>query len=793
MKHFTFLKPMLLLCALIVGVGTSWAQSLKVDFESETSSYSDWTFTDMTSMQTNSNVTAHGGSYFGTTGGKSAVSIQTKQKIAKPQSITFFVSKQTTNTTACNWTVLTSSDGETWNQVGAEQSASSMNRGQWVEVTRDLTDYSNVYVKISYGSNTAVRCIDDITLTFIDDSKANVTLSFPKDAYSADVAEGASSFEAPTASSVPAITGITYSSSNPAVATVNETTGAVTLIKKGITTITASFAGNDDYNSADVSYTLTVTNSNANDGSETKPFTVEEAVELITALEYGEGNYYVKGIISKISSTKVLTGGKLTYYISDDGSTTNQLQVFKGKNLGDTEFTAVDEIAVGDAVVVVGPLLLYNNTNPEINDGNYIYSYFTKTVPTIVVEDTEMYVGSEKAVGELFLIDDGYDGDVTLTSDNEGVAKIESGKLIAVAAGTATITVNATASDLYKAASETFTVTVKTMDVAPEGSVTSYYSLVTESDASTLKAGDKLIVVCESKNRAMAAQSGTKCDYVDVVISDHTIATSYSDVNVVTLEAAEGGWYLKTDQGYLTSTAAKSIKAEGTTATASVVTIDIDNDNNAAIDFGEAGTLQYNASSPRFCTYTSTQTAVQIYRLVESNSFDITMTDAEWRTLVSAADATLPEGLTAYVVTTNDGTTATLTEAAAIKANTPYILKGAAGDYTLTVADGVEAPASNLLQISTESTGNGVYVLANGTDGVGFYKWNGGSLGAGRVYLPATAGARDFIGFSFGEATGINAVENAKENGAVYNLAGQRVAQPTRGLYIVNGKKFVVK
>ena len=45
-----------------------------------------------------------------------------------------------------------------------------------------------------------------------------------------------------------------------------------------------------------------------------------------------------------------------------------------------------------------------------------------------------------------------------------------------------------------------------------------------------------------------------------------------------------------------------------------------------------------------------------------------------------------------------------------------------------------------------------------------------------------------------GEATSIKAVEaKTVENGEYYNLAGQRVAQPTKGLYIVNGKKVIIK
>lgn len=95
------------------------------------------------------------------------------------------------------------------------------------------------------------------------------------------------------------------------------------------------------------------------------------------------------------------------------------------------------------------------------------------------------------------------------------------------------------------------------------------------------------------------------------------------------------------------------------------------------------------------------------------------------------------------------------------------------------------------------------YIFANGNNGVGFYLIKGftGSetktIGAHKAFLalPKGAGAREFIGFDeTGEATGISASLNEKgamTNEKVFNLSGQRVSQPTKGLYIVNGKKFV--
>ena len=85
--------------------------------------------------------------------------------------------------------------------------------------------------------------------------KQNVTMSFSPTSVTATLGE---SFTAPTLSTTPSGLTVTYSSSNTNVATVNASTGAVTLKAVGVTTITASFAGNDDYYSNSATYTLTV-------------------------------------------------------------------------------------------------------------------------------------------------------------------------------------------------------------------------------------------------------------------------------------------------------------------------------------------------------------------------------------------------------------------------------------------------------------------------------------------------------------------------------------------------------
>ena len=135
-----------------------------IDFEAASTTYTFWTFTNMTSQQ-NGSITAHGGTNYGTTGGKTTASITTKSKIASPQSITFYVSKESNNTASSSWKLQVSNDNSKWTDVKT-QSATSMSKGSWVEVTQDLSSYSNVYVRVYYTGSIAVRNIDDLTFTY---------------------------------------------------------------------------------------------------------------------------------------------------------------------------------------------------------------------------------------------------------------------------------------------------------------------------------------------------------------------------------------------------------------------------------------------------------------------------------------------------------------------------------------------------------------------------------------------------------------------------------------------------
>ena len=153
-------------------------------------------------------------------------------------------------------------------------------------------------------------------------------------------------------------------------------------------------------------------------------------------------------------------------------------------------------------------------------------------------------------------------------------------------------------------------------------------------------------------------------------------------------------------------------------------------------------------------------------------------------------------GVRAYIAKTDD-TTVKFTEVTSVPAMTGVLLKGEAGDKTITVAASKTDVSTNaLVGVLEETKVNDIFVLMDGAQGVGFYKTeNTFTVGANTAYLPASvAPARLFIGFDEeGEATGIEAIERNQQKESVFNLNGQRVAAPQKGLYIVNGKKVVLK
>lgn len=102
-------------------------------------------------------------------------------------------------------------------------------------------------------------------------------------------------------------------------------------------------------------------------------YTIAKAKELIDAGEGLSESVYVKGTVSQASKELNATYGSLSYYISDDGTTGNELQVFGGLSFEGKKFTSVDDIKVGDVVVVYGKLKKFKTTY-ELDKNNILIS-----------------------------------------------------------------------------------------------------------------------------------------------------------------------------------------------------------------------------------------------------------------------------------------------------------------------------------------------------------------------------------------------------------------------------------
>ena len=116
-------------------------------------------------------------------------------------------------------------------------------------------------------------------------------------------------------------------------------------------------------------------------------YTVARAIELIEAGESLSETVYVKGIVSQVDnySDKYKS---ITYWISDDGTTTNQFECYSGKGIGGADFASIDDVKVGASVIVKGTMKKYTpkEGDPiyEFNQNNELVSYEAPAEPVYI-------------------------------------------------------------------------------------------------------------------------------------------------------------------------------------------------------------------------------------------------------------------------------------------------------------------------------------------------------------------------------------------------------------------------
>ena len=346
-------------------------------------------------------------------------------------------------------------------------------------------------------------------------------------------------------------------------------------------------------------YIITTEKVEEEKGTVDNPYTAEEAFAIIEAGKATTDKVYVKGTITEI--TEISTSyGNATFYLGS-------LQAFRVYYLENQKFTNANELIVGDEVVIYGVLKDHSGTK-EITSG-YVYEVtkapretFTVTVTgdgngTPEVDQSEVIKGTKVKI--TFNAKDGYE--VSTIKVNDGEEQ----------------TVVGTTYELTITANTRIYVTYKEKEI-----VSGVWTLVT--DATTLKAGDKIILVSVANNKINAAMgTGKFLTAIDATFTNNVLKAPTEGIYEILLGGKTGAWTLTTSEGILGTSGAKALNCKGTGTT--TWTIEIDADGNATISStnAEYGKILYNVNNPRFLNYTSnpskSMVLPQIYRF-ESGS-----------------------------------------------------------------------------------------------------------------------------------------------------------------------------
>lgn len=245
------------------------------------------------------------------------------------------------------------------------------------------------------------------------------------------------------------------------------------------------------------------------------------------------------------------------------------------------------------------------------------------------------------------------------------------------------------------------------------------------------------------------------------------------------------------------------VKMEGTK------TINLSNLTNGSWR-GDQKKISFSATGAQ---YINTIMVTYKKNAVAPTSVSVTIGETGYATLYySSLALTVPAGVKGYACSLADGSfkmNEAFAEGQTIPAGTGVLLKAETGTYTFKVSSETgNAVADNWLKGSDEEAmtegGERYYMLSldakNTAGSVGFY-WgaaNGGAFtnGAHKAYLcvePGVAGAKTCYRFD-GQTTAIDGTRADKPtaaDGAVYNLAGQRVDRSYKGVVIKNGKKYI--
>ena len=788
MKQKFLLKSLLLLCALVVGSSSVWAGTyVKVASASDLVSGETYVIAEI-SESTKYLVTGYGSKLKNVTSGFSVSSNTITTSTAEPLEFTLgkvgdnytlkysstdylgysgsstnFETATSTSNAKEQW-VITSENGFTIVNASTVSASTVRHIGRnSANIGPYSTSYTACYLFKKQSTTTPEVSLSTASLAFgrvKAGSTKELTFTITPSNLTSDLSiacnNGKYSLSASSiAQATTEKTTITVTASPTS--TTDDMTGAITISGGGLS------------ESKSVTLSCIVRDPDANDGTAAKPYTVAEALELIDEEGSDKTGIYVKGMISQIDEVSV-SNKNATYWISDNGSTTNQLEVFRGKYLDGADFTSEDQINLFDNVIVVGDLTKFGTT----------YEFTTGSELASLTPDARAEAGLAWSVAEVEIDKGAADGEYTLPTlvNPNGVSPItytitgtddlaiEVGGEIAVDTdieGSATITASFVGNSSYRPGSASYTITV--IDKTKKGSIYNPYTVAEVIDGTATGSGIyvKGFIVGEYPSSGTTIKTSDFSTDANIALADEysTSTPKASAIPVqISTDALKAAWGNKTNKG---TTMGYQVVLKG-------------NKDTYFSTNGIKGTSEVSAvTAPVKITAAEYATCAPKYALDFSTTGITVYTAEDKETSVALNEVTTGK----------------------IPANTPVVLYKAGADGSAinvpVIASAEAIEGTNDLRVSTGTDVENMYVLAKNPT-IGFYPWGGTNLSAGKIYLQGKAsyGAREFIGF--GDATGIDSVtRDALKNGKIYNLQGQEVKNATKGIFIVNGKKVFLK
>lgn len=557
-------------------------------------------------------------------------------------------------------------DGETWNDYSSALNITATTI-IYAKATKGNDESSVAQVTATKNlAETTVTVSGDLTLDLDGETNVEAGTLTAAVIYNEEAVEGAV---------------VTWTSSNTDVAVINETTGAVTIKTTGDVTFTATYAGNSDYAEATGTKSVTIIDSKA-PGSEGNPYTVAQAIDATPATGTSE-NVYIHGFVSKFYGDDIVSdGSNYRYYISDDGTTTNQLLVYKGKGLKEVTFANASDLEIGDEVVIYGGLTTYKS-EAEVAAGNYLISRTEKPASDLTKtgDITLDYKNGATDADLTEYFTTSSTGAITYTVADETVIENADELISALKVGTTTVTVSQAATLSYKAGEIVINVTVQ--DTREDATT------IPAINISTLKIGDEGTV---SVVNPVKADEGVTFSY----------ATSDEDVLYI-----EGDEYLASGIGTITITVTAT--PSNTNLYKPVVanfevTVEADVKTNTEIAIDDAsGSTVYG--TPKSVDFTVTDNYDGELSYVISNE---AIADVE---IGASAITFTPKAVGTAVITISAPATAAFNAATDV-------------EYTLTVTapEGQEtASESGFVKVTaTKDITDGEYLIVNEDAGVAF-------------------------------------------------------------------------